>query len=219
MNPLVRESLKTFEHLTDSSNERNIYTHPNPLARDIFWQRLELLLCGMKNHMPRPRRILDFGGGSGGFLKGLALSFPDAMIDVIDLEPGDAEKVRAHHQLTNVRIFSGNIETWHPEHQYDTVVATDVFEHFSDLNIPVAALNRFMTPGAHLCLSVPTENFLYLTGRIILRKTKPLDHYHAGETILQHLNFHRFATIWKAYAPQYSIFHLPLFRLAILKRN
>ena len=28
--------------ITDTTQERNIYVHPNPLARAIFWQRLEV---------------------------------------------------------------------------------------------------------------------------------------------------------------------------------
>jgi 2-polyprenyl-3-methyl-5-hydroxy-6-metoxy-1,4-benzoquinol methylase len=217
MNPLVREKLKTFERLTDPSNERNIYTHPNPLARDIFWQRLELLLCGMNQHVPRPRRILDFGGGSGGFLKGLALSFPDSIVDVIDLDPDDAERVRDFNNLSNVRIFRGNIDSWQPDHHYDVVVATDVLEHFTNLKMPVDAIRRFMTEDGHLCISVPTENLLYLGGRVVLNKKKPLDHFHSASTILCHLNNNHFRTIWKLFAPRYFLIPLPLFQLAILR--
>ncbi len=213
----LRDPVTLFAELTDSSNERNIYTHPNPLARDIFWKRLEILLEGIRHSCGDPKNILDFGGGSGGFLKGLCQAYPQACVDVVDLDPGDAEKVRHHHNLANARIHCADIETWEPAQDYDIIVATDVLEHFQDLALPVRAIRRLLKRSGFLCISVPTENCLYLMGRVLIGKKKPADHFHAGKDILHFLQKHDFQPVWKTFAPEYFSIPIPLFQLAILK--
>jgi len=217
MSSKVRDPRKLFAQLTDSSQERNIYTHPNPFARDIFWNRLELLLRGMQRSCGDPREILDFGGGSGGFLKGLCQTYPHSQIDVVDLEPADAERVRSHHVLANAAIYRADLEQWDPKKFYDLIVATDVLEHFRDLEVPVRSIRRLLNPGGYLCISVPTENWLYLAGRILINKTKPADHFHAGKNILKHLQAHGFRVVWENLAPRYFGLSIPLFHLAVLK--
>lgn len=215
----IRESVEVFSKLTDPHNERNIYTHPNQLARDIFWQRLEHLLEGLRLSNCQPERILDFGGGSGAFLKGLCLTFPTSKIDVIDLDPADAVKVKAHHGLDAVSIFEENIESWVPDEKYDLIIATDVLEHFKNLNVPIKAIKAFLKPHGTLAISVPTENLLYLAGRIVLNKTKPADHYHPAQAILKHLAKSGFSLGWRKYSPDFIGIPLPLFQLGILKKD
>ncbi len=217
MKPTIRESVEVFSTLTDPNNERNIYAHPNPLARDIFWQRLEHLLEGLKISNCQPKRILDFGGGSGAFLKGLCQTFPESQIDVIDLDPADAAKVKAHYGLDSVSIYQANIETWVPDEKYELIIATDVLEHFRDLEIPLKAIKSYLKPNGLLAISVPTENLLYLAGRIVLNKTKPADHFHPATFILNRIKQAGFHPVWKDMSPRICLLRIQLFQLAIFR--
>ena len=219
MNTSIRDSFELFTRITDTSQERNIYAHPNSIARDIFWQRLESLLIGMVSVCGTPSKILDFGGGSGAFLKGLSTEYASSMIDVVDLDPQDAEALRQHHSIANISIFKEDIQKWSPTVLYDVIIATDVLEHFQDLSVPIAAIKRLLKANGFLCISVPTENFLYLAGRVLINKQKPLDHYHAGKDVVAYLKSTGFQSVWTSYAPRYFGFPLPLFQLEILEKH
>lgn len=213
----IREPISLLERITDTSQERNIYVHPSPLARDIFWQRLEILAAGLKRQITGAEKAIDFGGGSGAFLRGLCALF--SQVEVIDLDPRDAVNLANHHGLINCRIHQGDISVWKPEVPVDVVVATDVLEHFECLDLPIRIIKSYLKTGGLLAISVPTENWLYLLGRIIVRKTKPADHFHAGEDILRRLVREGFQVEWKTYAPRYAGVGIPLFRLAILRKT
>lgn len=201
-----------MRRLTDEAAERNIYVHPNPLARDIFWQRLEGVARLIARHSDRAERCLDFGGGSGAFLPALSRLF--AEVDVVDLDPADAERISRDQQLSNTRLIADNLLTHVPAAQYDAVVATDVLEHFPVLAPPLAAIRRFLRPGGLLYISIPTENWIYELGRVLVRKTKPADHYHPASRIMAALADDGFALVDQTYAPRYLL-PVPLFRLAV----
>lgn len=213
----IREPRSLLEKITDTDQERNIYVHPSPLARDIFWQRLERLAAGLQPHVAGTETAIDFGGGSGAFLRGLCALF--AHVEVVDLDPKDAVSLAQHHGIKNCRIHQGDISAWKPEAPVDVVVATDVLEHFACLDVPIRTIKSYLKPGGLLAISVPTENWLYLLGRIVVRKTKPVDHFHAGEDILRRLVRDGFQIVWKSHAPRYAGVGIPLFRLAILRKT
>lgn len=202
--------------LTEESAERNIYVHPNPIGRDIFWQRLEILTTGLKQFVKDDQFAIDFGGGSGGFLKGLCTLFKN--VEVIDLDPADAERIKEYFKLENAEIIQGNINDWDPETPRNVVIATDVLEHFPDVDIPIEKIKEYLLPDGLLAISVPTENWIYLLGRTLINKKKPADHYHAGPDIIKRIEDFGFKQIWKANAPQYGNISIPLFNLAIFKK-
>ena len=213
----IREPKSLLDRITDTNQERNIYVHPSPLARDIFWQRLELLAAGLKQQIAGDEKAIDLGGGSGAFLRGLCALF--AQVEVIDLDPQDAVRLADHYGIQNCRIHRGDISAWKPEAPVDVVVATDVLEHFAFLDVPIRIIKSYLKPDGLLAISVPTENWLYLLGRIIVRKTKPADHFHAGEDVLRRLAHDGFQIVWKSHAPRYAGVGIPLFRLAILRKS
>lgn len=212
----IRESRKVMLQLTEAGAERNIYVHPNPIGRDIFWQRLEILADGLKKHSQGKDNVIDFGGGSGGFLRGLCGIF--RKVEVIDLDPEDARRVKEHYKLDNAVITTGNIDEWKPAEPRQVVIATDVLEHFKDMDHPIKRIRTYLAPKGLLAISVPTENWIYRFGRILINKTKPADHYHAGGDIVKRVQELGFKLVWKADAPQYGGFSIPLFHLAIFEK-
>src|SRR3989344_3761025 len=143
--------------LTDAQHERNMYAHPNPVARGIFWQRLEVgyRLLG---DVPAGSKVLDFGGGSGAFLPALAQRFAD--VSVVDRDLNDARRVAAHYQLKNVRLVEKDISEWNNTEMYDLVVTMDVLEHFADKSVPRRFLDSRRGSARLHCPCFTSDSFV-----------------------------------------------------------
>jgi len=212
----VRIPLHSMQALTDTNAERNIYVHPNPLARRIFWQRLLHAHRLLKKHVPPDAMTLDFGGGSGAFLPSLCNLFGN--VSVIDLDLGDAERIASHFQLSDVSFYRQNINAFDQKIIFDLVVATDVFEHFSDMYEPYYFLQKHLKDGGFLLLTLPTENALYELGRCIVHKTKPEDHYHSACEVVRFYEAHGYECLESCNAPRMAGVALPLFFVGLFRK-
>jgi hypothetical protein len=65
-------------------------------------------------------------------------------------------------------------------------------------------------------VTLPTENFIYELGRVVVNKTKPLDHYHSSKEVIKFLQNNNFLQIDKTMVPKYII-TIPLFDVGIFK--
>jgi 2-polyprenyl-3-methyl-5-hydroxy-6-metoxy-1,4-benzoquinol methylase len=202
--------------LTDAQHERNMYAHPNPVARGIFWQRLEVGYRLLRN-VPADSKVLDFGGGSGAFLPALAQRFAD--VSVVDLDLNDARRVATHFQLKNVRLFEQDITTWDSAEMYDLVVTMDVLEHFADKSVPRHFLDNRLKPNGLLLISLPTENWLYRLGRVVLRKTKPADHYHPAHELVRYYRDAGYTLLAHRSVPRFGPLALPLFNIGLFRKS
>jgi len=210
----VRISPQILSDITNIDNERNVYVHPNPMARDIFWQRLESIIQLLDSYAQNRQQALDFGGGSGMLCKPLSHLFDS--VDIIDLDTSDAEKVIEYFDFHNINLICEDIGNFDNKLAYDLIIAADVLEHFSDLQIPLQFIKRHIKSDGLLIVSLPTENGLYTLGRAIIRKTKPLDHYHSSTEVMQVLADNGFKLVSKRYCPRY-VFPIPLFEIAAFR--
>ncbi len=201
--------------LTDVQQERNMYAHPNPVARWIFWQRLEVGYRLLKD-IPAESKVLDLGGGSGAFLPSLTSRFAD--VSVVDLDLNDARRVAAHYQLKNVRFFEKDISGWDNAEMYDLVVTMDVLEHFADKSVPRRFLDDHLKPNGLLLVSLPTENWIYRLGRAVLGKTKPADHYHPAHELVRYYLDAGYASLAHRHVPRLGPFAIPLFYLGLFQK-
>lgn len=202
--------------LTDAQHERNMYAHPNPVARWIFWQRLKVgfrLLDGV----PAGSRVLDLGGGSGAFLPSLANRF--AEVSVVDLDLNDARRVANHYRLANVRLFEQDISKWDDAGMYDLVVTMDVLEHFADKSVPRRFLDSHLKPNGLLLVSLPTENWIYQLGRAVLGKTKPVDHYHPAHELVRYYLDAGYSPLAYRHVPRFGPLAIPLFYLGLFRKS
>ena len=215
MNDSIRITPEVLKKITNQNNERNMYVHPNFLARDMFWQRLEFITRLLKDYTKTQQKVLDLGGGSGMLCKPLSQLFNS--VDIIDLDTSDAENVIEFYKLPNVQLMCEDIGDFDININYDVIVAADVLEHFIDLQVPLQFINNHLKKDALLVVSLPTENAIYVLGRKIIRKNKPLDHYHKSCEVLEFLIDNGFELIRKQYCPKY-IFPIPLFEIAMLRK-
>lgn len=202
--------------LTDAQHERNMYAHPNPVARGIFWQRLGVGHSLLRD-VPAGSKVLDLGGGSGAFLPTLAQRFAD--VSVVDLDLNDARRVAAHYQLKNTRLFEKNISEWNNTEIYDLVTTMDVLEHFADNTVPRRFIDSHLKPNGLLLVSLPTENWLYRLGRAVLRKTKPADHYYPAHELVRFYQEAGYTLLAHRYVPRLGPFALPLFYIGLFRKS
>ncbi|MBF0594434.1 MAG: class I SAM-dependent methyltransferase [Candidatus Omnitrophica bacterium] len=212
----IRISKEIMEQETDVSQERNIYAHPDPIARDGFWQRLERLDGFLRAYAKPQDRVLDFGGGSGAFVLGLSRFFNRT--DIIDMDISDARSLVDHFRITNINLIQGDIRQISPGEPYDHIIAADVLEHFQDLRVPLDFLKKNLSAGGLLFISVPTENWVYNLVRVVGRKTKPLEHYHSAAVIIDFLRQNGFQVIRREFAPRYLV-NIPLFEICVFRRS
>ena len=157
----------------------DVYCAGNPLLREFFWARLWMLTLLIRRFSKPEGKCLDFGGGSGIFAPSLASGFRS--VDLIDLNTAQAEQMRDAYGLENVRITRANIKEFDfGSGAFDAIVAADVLEHFEDLSFPVERIRHWLGSDGTLYTSLPSENWVYRLLRLVFRKQKPHDHYHAA---------------------------------------
>ena len=202
--------------ITDPGHERNMYAHPNPVVRAIFWQRLEVGMELLARQAGPEASVLDFGGGSGAFLPALSSRF--SQVAVLDRDLEDARRVAAHYGLGNVAIHEQDVTQSQHQQTYDVIAAMDVLEHFADPAVPHRFLSACLKPGGLLLVSLPTENAWYRLGRLIVRKQKPADHYHAAHTLIEYSLAAGYALLQHRFVPRLGPVALPLFSIALFRK-
>ena len=212
----VRVERDVMLGITDSGSERNVYVHPNALAREIFWQRLDAIFDLLRRVGRMDDRVLDFGGGSGAFARGLSSLFRE--FDILDIDAADARRIKEHFRLANAHIIEADVREFTPPDPYDIIIAADVLEHFEEVSVPVSCVQRLLRPGGLLVTSCPTENALYEAGRLILRKEKPADHFSTAAEIFDCLEKRGFVLQESCLAPR-LIMRLPLFRIGVFRKE
>jgi len=206
-----------FKILKESTatKERNIYMNPFFLARVISWSRLKTAMLLINKFIHDDCRILDFGGGSGVFAKGLCNKF--SKVDIIDLDASDAKCLKKYLKLDGLNIIENDIKDYKNKNKYEIIVATDVLEHFSSTTFPVDFIKKNIENNGLLVVSLPIENYVYRLGRMIIKKKKPADHYFNSKIILRYLENNNFEILEKRFAPNFFLAKIPLFNIAILR--
>jgi predicted TPR repeat methyltransferase len=177
-----------------------LYYAGNRILRRMFWQRLHLLDWLIGRHSRGRQTCLDFGGGAGVMLPTLSRRFE--RVCLVDLQTAEATQLVSHHGLTNVALVGGDIGSVElPIDRFDAIVAADVLEHFSDLDLPLHALSRWLAPDGVLFTSLPTENWVYALLRRVFGVEKPADHYHTGYEVEARLRAHGFKRVAGITAP------------------
>jgi len=143
------------------------YTHYNPFIRRLFWQRLDTAVT-LAQIRPTDR-VLDFGTGSGILLP--TLQDRAGSVTATDLDVSPSQALAQALNLSVSIVSSAEFEPWAEAHAgaIDLIIALDVFEHLSEIELPVvsARLCSLMAPGGRLVVSGPTESLMYRLGRFI----------------------------------------------------
>ena len=100
----------------------------------------------------RPRRVLDFGCGTGDAARHLAKSFPEAEVVGIDAAAGALSRARRAHASSRIRFLAPDALADLPP--FELAYVNGVFHHIAPPDRPevVRELHRALTPGGYLAL-------------------------------------------------------------------
>jgi SAM-dependent methyltransferase len=141
--------------------EANAYKQFLELERDHWWfrGRRSVYFGLLKHHLAgqRPKRVLDFGCGLGGFLDGL-----DELSEHV--YPADISVESLAH--CGERGFPGGIVSDgyalpYADESFDLVCMFDTIEHLEHPELALNELKRVLKPGGLALASVPAYQFLF----------------------------------------------------------
>lgn len=136
--------------------DRRAATYDRSVLQPVFYfpvQQAALHLAARQ--LPRPRRILDVGCGTGTLLRQAAQRFPDAHLVGIDLAgamlaaadaatPAELPIWFVHARAERLPLADG---------VFDLVLSTVSFRHWSDQSAALGQIRRVLTPGGVLVLA------------------------------------------------------------------
>jgi 2-polyprenyl-3-methyl-5-hydroxy-6-metoxy-1,4-benzoquinol methylase len=141
------------------------YSHPNPLIRWLFWQRLDTAVRFAD--LGPGASVLDFGTGSGILLPTLAAVAKRIVATDIELAPSQATAKARSIKVEFVTIPDFRQWTTRNPGSLECIFALDVLEHVEteELLDLSGAFRSLLRPGGRLIVSGPTETMFYKLGR------------------------------------------------------
>ena len=116
--------------------------------------------------VPRPKRVLTVGEGTGRFVCEFVRVHRDAVVDCVDTSARTLELARLciPDGVNRVRFFEQDILSWTPPGYYDLLVTNFILDCFpqKELQLIVRKLAGLATPGAYWLLAdfcIPKTSF------------------------------------------------------------
>ena len=143
------------------------YSHPNPLIRWLFWQRLDTAFRFAD--LKPGASVLDFGTGSGILLPSLATVAKRIVATDVELAPSQATAAARSINVEFVRVPDFPKWTTTNPGALDCIFALDVLEHVEadELKDLSGQFRSLLRPGGRLIVSGPTETVFYKLGRAV----------------------------------------------------
>jgi ubiquinone/menaquinone biosynthesis C-methylase UbiE len=125
--------------------------------------------------VPRPKRVLTVGEGTGRFVRKFVRVHHDAFVDCVDISTRMLELARRgiSDPVNRVRFLEKDILSWTPPESYDLIVTNFVLDCFpeNELKLIARKLAGVATPGAYWLLAdfcIPKTFFTRMHARIWL---------------------------------------------------
>ncbi len=161
---MMREHEKWNEEMAHRYNPDAFITKTGFLVRKIQEIRLQrtvrALDCGPDHS------VLDVGSGGGNLLEQLnckrvvGLDLSDFLLDL------SRKKLKNHR---GAHVLKGNVETLpFAASSFDRVACSEVLEHVQNPAAVISEIHRISKPGARVVLTVPNEELINFTKRIVI---------------------------------------------------
>lgn len=105
----------------------------------------------------RPRTLLDYGCGVGGWIGFLSSTYPDAQIAGVDISSVAIEKARKRFPNLRFETFGGAATPFANE-EFDLVFSYHVLEHVDDIEASAAEIARVLRYGGYAVIIFPCGN-------------------------------------------------------------
>lgn len=212
---------QVFSAILNESNSKDIdeaafpaYAHKNILIDYLFWKRIEVAF-NYAQVTPKPKKILDFGCGSGVLTYLLANNNHEVTSTDIEFSPLELVKEKINFP-SKIQFIEGDILSNNLRHNYfDIIYALDVLEHVDNISEYIRLFEKLLTPNGVIIVSGPTENIFYKIGRVVAGERFTGD-YHLTNIIEIKKDFKQFLnvkTLKKLFPP------LTLFELFVARKN
>jgi SAM-dependent methyltransferase len=136
------------------------------MQRDHFWYRgrHRFLLHAVHRHVrgPRPPRVIDLGGGCGGWITFLdqRKRFPTSELALADSSQ-DALQFAAGLVPRAVRRYQIDLLNLQWADRWDVAFLLDVLEHIADQETALEEIHRALSPGGLLFVTVPAFDLFW----------------------------------------------------------
>ena len=131
-------------------------------------RRIEWLSFRLRQHGYRPRRVLDYGCGTGGSARALREQLAPASVAGVDVSSESIAIARSQYAASDVRFST--LDEWQPAGQYDLVYCNGVFHHIEPAlrGRALASISRTLSPGGYFAF---WENNPWNPGtRLVMRR-------------------------------------------------
>jgi len=174
---LIRQlSEGPIARFTDEANQQH-YEVPTSLFRHILGPRLKYSCCTWppevsdlasaeeaalaqvcrRAEISDGQRILDLGCGWGSLSLWLAEKYPASRITAVSNSRTQAmhiEEACRQRKLTNLEVFTADVNTFEPEETFDRVCSIEMFEHMNNLRLLLERVAGWLNPEGKLFVHV-----------------------------------------------------------------
>jgi ubiquinone/menaquinone biosynthesis C-methylase UbiE len=150
------------------------------LQQFLFIPAQEAALQLARQHLPRPRGVLDIGCGTGRLLRQARQQYPHADLVGVDLAwQMLCAAARATPTGLGIRYVRGAAERLpFADHTFDLVLATMSLRHWADPAAGIGEIGRMLTPGGVLVVADMFESSSWRPARRVMLRWRR--HSHAG---------------------------------------
>lgn len=123
-------------------------------------ERRMLDLTAERARLENGQAILDLGCGWGAFSLYAAARFPDSAIMGLSNSNSQRQHIEAQARargLTNLRIVTGDINTFEADRRFDRIVSVEMFEHVRNYRLLLRKVASWMKPDALLFVHIFTH--------------------------------------------------------------
>ena len=138
------------------------YNHPNRIFRYIENKRIKTLLS--YSEIKDEDTILDLGCGIGNIIERIKMG----TIYGTDISAIQIERAKKRLGTKAILIKSPGEKMPFSSGFFDKIICTEVFEHVLEPGLILIEMNRILKDGGTISLSIPNENLINFTKKIIL---------------------------------------------------
>ncbi|WP_224485344.1 class I SAM-dependent methyltransferase [Robertkochia aurantiaca] len=133
------------------SDEYISHTDNNEGLINIIYQQVKKYMLGRKRNLikkvhPSASTVLDYGTGTGDFLKAIQTHY-----ETVGIEPND----KARHIAKTKGLHIHEDRTTLHDSKFDVITMWHVLEHIPDLHDTISFLENHINPGGNLILALP----------------------------------------------------------------
>ncbi|HEY1475431.1 MAG TPA: class I SAM-dependent methyltransferase [Pseudolabrys sp.] len=120
---------------------------------------LDLINQILVAHAPKSCACLDVGCGVGHLAYLINKTFPNSIVDAIDISGTSVEVAKRTFTSPNVLYFWSSLEDFLAEKQYDIITANMFLMNCLDYKSALTKFNRMLKPGGSFIVTVPHPCF------------------------------------------------------------